>query len=136
LSSCIAFLFVPSLRKSLYSWNSVKSIGKFALIDDGVLQVVHKLDRSVVINTFQSSNDFVLDLVLSESASLADDTDYDFWYATLGHPFKANVNRKLYEDGYLIPDCPSTFTCNPCTLSKSKHKVPKPVESKSRECLS
>jgi hypothetical protein len=33
-------LYVPSLRKSLYSWNSVKSIGKFALIDDGVLQVV------------------------------------------------------------------------------------------------
>jgi hypothetical protein len=34
-------LFVPSLRKSLYSWNSVKSIGKLALIDDGILQVVH-----------------------------------------------------------------------------------------------
>jgi hypothetical protein len=45
-------LFVPSLRKSLYSWKSVKSIGKFALIDDGVLQVVRKLDRSVVITTF------------------------------------------------------------------------------------
>jgi hypothetical protein len=62
----------------LYSWNSVKSIGKFALIDDGVLSVVRKLDRSVVINTFQSGNDFVLDLVPSESGSLADDTDYDF----------------------------------------------------------
>jgi hypothetical protein len=34
--------FVPSLRKSLYSLYSVPSIGKFALIDDGVLQVVHK----------------------------------------------------------------------------------------------
>jgi hypothetical protein len=117
----------------LYSWNSVKSIEKFALIDDGVLQVVRKLDRSVVINTFQSGNDFVLDLVPSESASLANDTDYDFWHAALGHPFKANVNRKLYEDGYLIPDCPSNFTCNPCALSKSKHKVPKPVDSKSTE---
>jgi hypothetical protein len=30
-------LFVPSLRKSLYSWKSVKSIGKLALIDDRVL---------------------------------------------------------------------------------------------------
>jgi hypothetical protein len=29
-------LFVPSLRKSLSSWNIVKSIGKFALFDDGV----------------------------------------------------------------------------------------------------
>jgi hypothetical protein len=110
----------------LYSWNSVKSIGKFALIDDGVLQVVRKLDRSVVINTFQSGYDFVLDLVRSESGSLADDMDYDFWHAALGHPFKAKLNRKLYEDGYLIPDCPSNFTCNPCALSKSKHKVPKP----------
>jgi hypothetical protein len=89
---------VPSLQKSLYSWISVNSIGKFALIDDCILQVVRKLDRSVVINTFQSGNDFVLDLVPSESASLADDTDYDVWHATLGHPFKANVNRKLYED--------------------------------------
>jgi hypothetical protein len=125
--------FVLSLRKSLNSWNSVKSIGKFTLIDDGVLQVVRKLDRSVVINTFQSGHNFVLDLVLSESALLADDMDYDVWHAALGHPFKANVNRKLYEDGYLIPDCPSNFTCNPCALSKSKHKVPKPVEGKSRE---
>jgi hypothetical protein len=126
-------IFVPSLRKSLYSWNSIKSIGKFALIDDGVLQVVRKSDRSVVINTFQSDNDFVLDLVPSESASLADDTDYDFWHAALGHAFKVNVNRKLYEDGYLIPDCPSTFTYNLCALSKFKHKVRKLVESKSSE---
>jgi hypothetical protein len=108
----------------LYTWNGVKSIGKFALIDDGVLQGVHNFDRSVVINTLQSSNDFVLDLVPIKSTSLADDTDYDFWHATLGHPFKANLNRKLYEDGYLIPNCPSNITCNPCALSKSKHKVP------------
>jgi hypothetical protein len=66
----------------LYSWNSVKSIRKFALINDGVLQVVRKLDTSVVINTLQCSNDFVLDLGPSESASLADDIDYDFWHAT------------------------------------------------------
>jgi hypothetical protein len=45
-------LFFPSLQKSLYSWNSVKLIGKFALIDDGVLQVVHKLERSIILNTF------------------------------------------------------------------------------------
>jgi hypothetical protein len=69
--------FVPNLRKFLYSWNSVKSIRKFALNDDGVLQVVPKLDRSVVINTFQSGHDFVHDYVLSESASLADDMDYE-----------------------------------------------------------
>jgi hypothetical protein len=84
----------------LYSWNSVKSIGKFALIDDGVLQVFRKLDRSVVINTFQSGNDFGLDLAPSESGSLADDTNYDFWSAALGHRIKANMNRKLYEVGY------------------------------------
>jgi hypothetical protein len=126
-------LFVPSLRKSLYSWNSVKSIGKFTLIDHGVLRVVRKLDRSVVINTFQSGNDFVLDLVPSESASLADNMDYDFWHATLGHPFKANLNRKLYEDGYLISDCLSNFTCNPCALSISNHNVANPVDFKSIE---
>jgi transposase InsO family protein len=117
----------------LYSWNRVKSIRKFALIDDGVLQVVSMLDRSVVINTFQSDYNFVLDLGPNESASLADDTDYDFWHAALGHPFKANVNGKLYEDGYLLLNCPSNFTSNPCALSKSKHKVPKPVEPKSRD---
>jgi hypothetical protein len=126
-------LFVPSLQKSLYSWNNIKSIGKFALIDDGVLQVVRNLDRSVVIYTFQSGNDFVLDLVPSESASLADDTDYDFWHAALDHPFKATVNRKLYEDGYLIPDCPPNFTSNPCALSISNYKVLNPVESQSTE---
>jgi hypothetical protein len=105
--------FGRSLPRSLYSWNSVKSIGKFTLIDDGVLQVVRKLDRSVVINPFQSGNEYVLDLVPSESASLGDDTDYKFWDTALGNPFKANVIRKLYEDGYLIPDCPYNFTYTP-----------------------
>jgi hypothetical protein len=111
----------------------VKSLGKFALIDHGVLQVGRKLDRSVVINIFQSGDDFVLNLVPSESASLANNTDYDFWHAALGHPFKANVNQNLSEDGYLIPACPSTFTCNPCPLSNSKDKVAMPVEFKSTE---
>jgi hypothetical protein len=53
-------LFDLSLPKSLYRWNSIKLIGTFALIDDGVLQVVRKLDRSVVINTLRTGNDFVL----------------------------------------------------------------------------
>jgi hypothetical protein len=128
-------LFVASLQMSLLIWKSIKSIGKFALIDDGVLQVVPKIDRSVVINTFQSINDFALDLVQSESASPANDIDHECWHATLGHLFKPNVNQKLYEDGYVIPYCSSTFTCNPCALSKSQHKVPKPVESKSIELI-
>jgi hypothetical protein len=49
-----------------------------ALIDDGILQVVRKVDRSVVINTFQSRHDFVFDLELSKSALLANEMDYDF----------------------------------------------------------
>jgi hypothetical protein len=106
---------------------------KFALINDGVLPVICKLDRSVVINTFQSGNDFVLDLIPSESASLADDVDYEFWNAAVGHPFKGNVNRKLYKDGYFIPDCLSRFTSNLCALSKSRYKFPNLVESKSTE---
>jgi hypothetical protein len=69
-------LFGLSLQKSVYSWNSVKSMGKFALINDGILQVVRKLGRSVVINTFQSGNNFVLDLVPSESPLIVDGTDY------------------------------------------------------------
>jgi hypothetical protein len=75
----------------------------------------------------------VLVLVPSESVSLADDMDYEFWHAALGHPCKASVNQKPNTDGYLIADCPSNFTCNPCALSKSKHTVPKPVGYKSIE---
>jgi hypothetical protein len=67
-------------------------MGKFALIDDGVLQVNRMFDRSVVITIFQSGNNVVLDLIPSESASIADDTDYDFWHAALDHPFKASMN--------------------------------------------
>jgi hypothetical protein len=92
-------LFVLSLRKSVYSWNHVKLIGKFALINDRVLQVVHKSDRSVGINTFQSGNDVVVDLISSESASRADNTDDEFWHSALRHLFKASSNRDLYEDG-------------------------------------
>jgi hypothetical protein len=56
----------------------VNSIQKFALIDAGILQVIRKIDRSVVINTLQSGNDWVIDHLPSRSASLADDSDYDF----------------------------------------------------------
>jgi transposase InsO family protein len=75
----------------------------------------------------------VLDLVPSESASFAHDTDYDLWHSALGHSFKTTVNWNLPKDGYLIPDYLSNFTCNLCALSKSKHQVPKPVEAKSTE---
>jgi hypothetical protein len=108
----------------LYSLHSVMSIGKFAIIDDGVLQLVRKIDRSVVINTFQSGKVFVLDPVPSESASLADNTDYDIWHAVLGPPFKANLTRKFYEAGYLILACLSNCTSNPFALSQSEHKAP------------
>jgi hypothetical protein len=97
--------------------------------DDGVLQVVHNEDRSVEIYTVYSGNDFVLDRVPSDSASLADDMDYDFWHAALGHPFKANLNRKLYEYGYVMLDYPSPISCNLYTLSKSMDNIPNPVES-------
>jgi hypothetical protein len=80
----------------------VKLIGKFALIDVGILKVVHKLDRSVLRNIFQTGNEFVRDLLVSESASLNDDPNYDVWHTALGHPLKANVNQKLYKDEYLI----------------------------------
>jgi hypothetical protein len=70
-------LFVPCYRKSVYSWKDVKSIGRFTLIDEDLLQVVRKSDRSVVINTFQSGNDFVLDLIPSESAAPASDSEYE-----------------------------------------------------------
>jgi hypothetical protein len=79
-------------------------IGIYDLIDDRVVQVVHMVDQSVVVNTFNSNINCVLDLVVSESAYLADEMDYDFWHAALGHPFKANVNGKLYYNGYLILD--------------------------------
>jgi hypothetical protein len=108
-------------------------IGKFALVDVGVLQVVCKIDRSVLINTFPSSNDCVFDLIRSESSSVLYDTDFDFWHAAVGHQIKANVNRKLCEAGYLIPECPSKFTCNPCTLSKSQQIVSQLVKSKAKE---
>jgi hypothetical protein len=68
-------------------------IGKFGLINDGVLQVGYKLHRSIVINTFKSGNTCILDLVLCESESVGNDTDYNIWHLALGHPFIANVNQ-------------------------------------------
>jgi hypothetical protein len=40
--------------------------------------VIWMIVRSVVIYTFQSGNNVVLDLVPRESVSLADNTDYEF----------------------------------------------------------
>jgi hypothetical protein len=93
-------------------------------MDDGVLQIIPKLDRSKVIPTFQSGNSFVLDLVSPESESLADDTDFDYYHSALGHLRKANVNQTLYEAGYLILDRPPPFSYNTCALSILKYKDP------------
>jgi hypothetical protein len=60
---------------------------------------VSKIVRSVEINTFQSSPDFVLDIIPSDSSSLADNSNYDFWHVPVGHPCKAIVNLKLNENG-------------------------------------
>jgi hypothetical protein len=128
-----SILFVPNFRKSLYSCITVKSIWKVVLINDGVSQVVHKLDKSVIILTFQSGNEFIHDPVQSESGSLADDTDYECWHTLLGHLFNTNVIQNVYEDGYLILEYQSTFIRNPCALSQSKHKVLKLLESNSTE---
>jgi hypothetical protein len=80
--------FVSGIRKSLYSWNSIKSIGKFPLIGDGVLQILCSFHGSVVINTFQSANDFNFLHVLTKSESLAVDMDDEFWDAALGDDSK------------------------------------------------
>jgi hypothetical protein len=120
----------------LYRRNSVNIIVKVVMIDVGVLQVVHNLDRSVVINTFQSGNDFVLDLVLSKSASLADNTAYDFWHAALAYPFKANVNRKPYKDGYLIPDCRTTLPLTCVLFQNISIKSRSQVSPNQEKCLS
>jgi hypothetical protein len=82
-----------------------------------VLQVVRLLDRSGVLTISQSGNDYVLDLVPSESQSLVHDPDYDFWHPAIAYLFKANVNRILHEVGYLIPNRPTTFTSNPYAVT-------------------
>jgi hypothetical protein len=77
------------------------------------------LDKSVVINIFSSDNHFVPDLVMYGSASFGEDTDSQYWHATKYHPFHRNMNRKLYQDRYLIPDCTLIFIYNFYALSKS-----------------
>jgi hypothetical protein len=54
----------------------------------------------------------VIEVVVSESASLTDNIDYNFLHAALAHPFKANMNQELYQNRYLIRDYVSTFTGN------------------------
>jgi hypothetical protein len=88
-------LFVLSLRKSKDSSNSSKLLQIYALIYNSHLQLAQNIDRSVMINTYQSTNNVVVDLILSDSASLTNDADYNFQHAILGHPFKANMNQKL-----------------------------------------
>jgi hypothetical protein len=119
-------LFVPNLQKSLYSWNSGKSIGNFALIDEHILQVVRKLDRSVVINTLQSGHDFILDLVPIESASLDDDTDYmlDFeeYFLTLLIIADSHFTFPNFFILYITHDLDSggilwLYLCNPTVLT-------------------
>jgi hypothetical protein len=64
---------------------------------------------------------------------LDDHIDYELWHGAIVHWFKANMNRKVYDDVDRIPDCTSIFTYNRCTLTKSKPRVPNPVVSKSRD---
>jgi ubiquitin C-terminal hydrolase len=49
------------------------------MVDNSILQIVRMVDRSVVINTFQSSNNFILDCIPSEYTSFTNDMDYNFF---------------------------------------------------------
>jgi hypothetical protein len=69
-------LLVPSLWKSLYIWMSIKSIPKYALLDDSVFRIIHVLFTSVVNYTFPAGNSFFFDLVPDELRFLANDTNY------------------------------------------------------------
>jgi hypothetical protein len=109
-------LFVPSLCKSLYKCTSVTSIKKFPLIDDSLLQVIPKLDRSMVINTFQSGNIFILDHILSKSISLDDDTDY-VWILLVG--FLKSNSRSLRCDNSIGS---WEFRLTLITLRSSSHR--------------
>jgi hypothetical protein len=126
-------MFIPSLSKSLYSRIHIKLIGNIILINDGVLQIVRKIERFGVKITSQFFNYFILDLVPSDSASPALDVHYKFWHTALCDPFQANMSQKLSHNGYLILDHWATFTCNLCDRSKSKHQVSNPVDSQSTE---
>lgn len=126
-------LLVPDLGKSLFSWRAVKSLGKYVLIDDGILCLKRKSDNICVLETTDRNKAFFLNLSTSDQqASVAE--SYEFWHSALGHPAPTTLKTTdIYEDGSLIPSIPKDFTCSICQLAKSKHSVPKPVTSKTTQ---
>ncbi|KAH0609220.1 uncharacterized protein H6S33_001448 [Morchella sextelata] len=56
-------------------------------------------------------------------------TSYDEWHQALGHPATL---ENLYHDIQRLPPKPESFHCSQCALSKSVHKKPAPISTRSK----
>jgi transposase InsO family protein len=122
-------LLVPDLGRSLFSWRAAKRKNSCYLIDNGTLELRMKSDDSTFLQTRDVDQNFIVN-TCDNSANLA---TYQYWHGALGHPSVTSLRPNLYQDGNLIPTVPKDFECHTCRISKSKHRVPRPIGFRAKE---
>ena len=71
------------------------------------------------------------------ATSSSSTSTFDHWHTALGHAAPTSMRQTLYSDGHLIPKLSSStsFHCEACALSKSKHRVPAPSHRRAERPL-
>ena len=62
-------LLVPGLGKSLFSWRAAKRGGKCILIDENILEIKLKSDKSTILQAYDVDNQFIIKLYQPEYAA-------------------------------------------------------------------
>jgi hypothetical protein len=117
------YLYVPSLKKSLFSWSKLKSLNQHYLEDCADMLVRKIVHNEVILWATEYLRTHLLNI---PTITLKAYSTYTFWYKALGYPSHDLMKYvNMFSDGDLIPSKPKNFDCDSYLQSKSTHKVAK-----------
>ncbi|KAL2395076.1 Retrovirus-related Pol polyprotein from transposon TNT 1-94 [Exophiala dermatitidis] len=123
LTNVIYSRFLKGTR--LFSWPHICQMG-YTMTGKGNDVFVNSEDGECVL--WARRRHSTLEIQTDEAAA-ANFASYDEFHHAIGH---SHINHatavRLYEDGHLVPKQPQNYHCEPCSLAKSVHHRPKPLQ--------
>jgi hypothetical protein len=119
-------LYVPGLRKSLFSWSKLKSLNQYYLKDRGDMLVYKSVKNEVILWAKECLR---TQLFIISTRTLETPRTYIFWHKALGYPSHDLMRYiNVLPDGDLIPSKSKNFDCDSYLQPKSIYKVLKTMQ--------
>lgn len=136
-------LYVPKLRRNLFSLSVVAKNGGKVILEDEFAMVYGGIDKSILLSTgtlvqkalYQM--DFKTDSCTQLNSTTIKRSDIDLWHQRLGHTNFAHVQRIAQSDaisGIKISNYDQSTTCIPCSEGKMTQGSFPPSETRATQC--